>query len=147
MWGANSTGKSFASAMILKEAVKAGYSAYCILANELKSVYISPKQFDADNTVVDRVVNVDFLLIEDIGKEYSGKGSGWAELNLENLLRRRSRELKPVIITTNLSPTEFKVRYKSSASAIVKESMIAVEVKGKDLRTVAAKKKLRQMFH
>lgn len=138
LWGDNSVGKTYAACAVLKEAMRRRYSAYCILADVLRAVYIDRSMFDADMSVVQRVETVDFLLIEDLGKEYTGKDSGWAELCLENLLRKRSRELRPTITTTNLTPKGFKERYRESAQAIALESMVAVQVKGPNWRAEAA---------
>ena len=134
VYGNNGVGKTYNSCALLKEITKAGYSTFCILSDELKLAYIDGSRFDQDNTVTQRVERVDFLLIEDLGKEYSGKGSGFAELCFENLLRKRSRECRPTIVTTNLTPALFKERYKQSAASLAMECMIAVEAKGIDIR-------------
>lgn len=141
MYGSNGVGKTFACTSLLKEVVKAGYSAYCILADELKLAYIDGSRFDADSTIVRRVETVDFLLIEDLGKEYSGRGSGFAELCFENLLRKRSRECRPTFVTSNLSPIDFKSRYQESAASLAMECMIAVQMKGGDRRHGMAQSK------
>lgn len=145
LYGDNSRGKTFAAAAVVKEAMRRGFSAYCILADVLKSIYIDRDMFDSDMSIVERVETVDVLFLDDLGKEYSGKGSGWAELCFENLLRKRNRELRPTIITTNLSIGAFRERYKKSATALAIESMVVVEVKGDDFRKAAAKRKLKEM--
>lgn len=139
-WGKNSTGKTYASTGLLKFVVSRGYTAFCVVADELKLAFLQKRDEDRETTL-SRVLTVDFLLIEDLGKEYSAS-SGFAELHLENLLRHRSRELLPTIITTNLSPAEFKERYRQSTAAIALESMIAVEVKGPDWRKAAFQAKM-----
>ena len=141
VYGNNGVGKTYASCALLKEITKAGYSTFCILSDELKLAYIDGSRFDEDNTVTQRVERVDFLLIEDLGKEYSGRGSGFAELCFENLLRKRSRECRPTIVTTNLTPALFKERYKQSAASLAMECMIAVEMKGDDIRRQIAQTK------
>lgn len=141
LWGANSQGKTYGACGVLRHAMQSGFTAYAILADVLKVSYIDGRAFDTEQSIPQRLEAVDFLLLEDVGKEYSGKGSGWAELNFENLLRKRSRDMLPTIITTNLSPPGFKERYADSAVAIVLESMIAVEVKGPDWRREASVKK------
>jgi DNA replication protein DnaC len=141
IWGANGVGKTHLSCALLKEIQKTGYSTYCIPADALKVAYIEPKMFDEDNTILSRVRPVDFLLLEDLGKEYSGKGSGFAELCFENLIRERSRELRPTIVTTNLDPASFKARYQNSAASLAMECMIAIEMKGSDRRAKLAQDK------
>ena len=111
LYGANGIGKTYTACAMLKEIQKRGYSTYCVLADVLKVAYIDGQRFDQDNSVVQRVESVD------LGKEDSGKGSGFAELCFENMLRKRSRECLPTIVTTNLSPNAFKERYKQSAAS------------------------------
>jgi len=142
LWGDNSQGKTYAATALLKEMVRRRKTAYCIVADELKKEYIVENNFDEDQSIPQRCETVDFLLLEDIGKEYSGKGSGWAELCLENLIRKRTRELLPTVITTNINPGEFKQRYKKSAFAMVMECMTPIEVVDKNYRAKAANKKL-----
>lgn len=136
LWGNNSRGKTYSACALLKAIQMSGYSTYCVMADQLRSIYIDRSMFDPEMSVVQRVEQVEILLIEDLGKEYTGKGSGWAELCFENLLRKRTRELKPTFITTNLSPKDFGERYKESAQAICLEGMIACQVKGVDHRKV-----------
>jgi len=140
IFGNNGVGKTHACCALLKEIQRRGYSTYCILADVLKVAYIDGSRFDQDNSIVSRVEKVDFLLLEDLGKEYSGKGSGFAELCFENLLRKRSRECLPTIITTNLTPQAFEERYKQSAVSLAKECMLAVFLDGDDRRVGKAKK-------
>jgi DNA replication protein DnaC len=143
-WGDNSLGKTYGATVLLKAVVSQGYSGYCILADELRAAYIKPKRFDPDMNVMERVETVEFLLIEDLGKEYSGKGSDWAEMCLENLFRRRSRKLLPMMVTTNMSPKAFAERYKQSALAISMETMTPIEVKGPDWRRELARNKMKE---
>ena len=133
LWGANSRGKTYSLAVILKAAVAWGYSSYCVLADRLVSVTVENEVFEEDGggrqvLVTERLREVDFLGIEDLGKEHSP--SGFANTVVENLLRHRTRELLPTMVTTNLSPAEFVDRYARSVFEIALESMFALEVKG-----------------
>ena len=145
IYGPNGVGKTHASTAMLKEISKKGYSTYCILADELKVAFIDGSRFDADNSIVERVRSVDVLLLEDLGKEYSGNGSGFAELCFENLLRKRCRDMLPTIITTNLSRQAFFERYKQSAASLAQECMIAVEMGGQDQRATIGKNKIMEL--
>lgn len=142
IFGPNGAGKTYASCAMLKEIEQRGYSTYCILSDVLKAAYIDGSRFDADNSIVQRVENVDFLLLEDLGKEYNGNGSGFAELCFENLIRKRCREMLPTFITTNLTRQAFQERYKQSAASLAMECMVAVEVKGDDRRAMIARQKV-----
>lgn len=141
IYGPNGVGKTYATCAMLKDIEQRGYSTYCILADELKAAYIDGSRFDADNSIIQRVQSVDFLLIEDLGKEYNGNGSGFAELCFENLIRKRCREMLPTFITTNLTRAAFQERYKQSAASLAMECMIAVEIQGDDRRALIARQK------
>ena len=136
LWGDNSRGKTYATAVILKTAVAYGFSGYCVLADQLKAAIIEKTVFEqpgldgAVKTVWERVLEVDFLVIEDIGKEYSGQ-SGFVETQFENLMRHRTRNLMPTLITTNLTLKEYKTRYAKSAFEITKECLFPYQVKGR----------------
>ena len=147
LYGGNGIGKTYTACALLKEIQKRGYSTYCVLADVLKVAYIDGQRFDQDSSVVQRVESVDFLLLEDLGKEYSGKGSGFAELCFENMLRKRSRECLPTIVTTNLSPSAFKERYKQSAASLAMECMVACQMKGEDRRKGAGQTKSKELTH
>lgn len=134
LFGPNGSGKSYIAASVLLEYVKRGYTGYCISADELKAMYISHQQFDPDLTVAQRVETVEVLIIDDLGKEYSGKDFGWAELNFENLLRKRVRNMLVTVITTNLTRDAYKERYKTSAVSLVKEAMHVICVDDVDWR-------------
>lgn len=134
LWGKNGVGKTYAATAILKFAVIRGFSSYCVLADTLRTAYIDREMFDPEMTITKRVETVDFLLVEDLGKEYSGRGSNWAEMCFENMLRKRNRENLPTIITSNLTPEEFKKRYEESAMSLVLGTMDWVEVVDVDYR-------------
>jgi len=136
LFGDNSRGKTHAASAVLKEAQRAGYSAYAILASDLKSAYIDERRFDDAQTMVQRAETVDVLLLDDVGKEYINSKSGWAEQCFETLLRKRTRDLKTTLITTNLTPRDFSERYAKSASSLIYESSIRIHVEGKNYRQV-----------
>lgn len=135
-YGPNSAGKTYGSVCLLKHAVSWGYSAYCIMAADLKDAVIRDEVFEEDFvrgrvTTEQRIREVDFLLLEDVGKEYKAK-SGFGENLMENLLRHRTRNMLPTIITTNLSLPDFRERYGRSTFEIARESLYPFEVRGLD---------------
>ena len=60
-------------------------------------------------------------------------------------MRKRSRECRPTIVTTNLTPVAFKERYKQSAASLAMECMIAVEMKGDDRRRFMGAEKAKEL--
>jgi len=143
LYGDNSRGKTYAGSAILKEAVAYGYTALCILADDLKTAAATNRFFDSRVTWMERVIDVDILMIDDIGKEYLSD-SGFGELAIENTFRKRSRRMRPTLLTMNLTPMEFKTRYQKSTAAIARESMLGMEVSGPDMRELLAKENLQR---
>lgn len=141
IYGPNGTGKTYTAAAVLIALTELGYTGFCVLASTLKIAYIDGQRFDPNQTVVERARTVDVLIIEDLGAEYSGKGSDWAELCFEDLLRYRNRQCLATIVTTNLDRAGFVERYKRAAASLAMESMIAVSCSGDDRRAQEAKAK------
>lgn len=141
IYGPNGTGKTHLACATLRALAELGYTTYCVLSSTLKVAFIDGQRFDPQQTVVQRVNDVDVLLVEDLGAEYSGKGNDWAELCFENTLRLRTRNLRPTIVTTNLDRKAFADRYKTAAASLAMESMIAVSLTGDDFRRSLAKQK------
>lgn len=138
IWGANGVGKTYGACAVLRYAWRCGYSSLCLTSDELRNAaFAKPSFLPEDCSLLERAQSVDFLLIEDLGKEYT-TDKGWAELTFENVLRHRTRECLPTIITSNLTPKEFSSRYRQSVFSLAKESMISVEVKGEDIRATLA---------
>lgn len=140
LYGDNSRGKTYAASAVLKEAQRLGVATYAILASDLKSAYIDQRRFDDSQTLVERAETVPVLLLDDVGKEYVGSKSGWAEQCFETLLRKRTRDLKTTLVTTNLAPSDFQQRYDKSASALIYESSIRVHVEGTNYRQIIGKR-------
>lgn len=141
LWGDNSRGKTYIAAIICKAAVEKGYTAYMILADDLKSAVIERLLFDEDTTVMQRAKDVDILVVEDFGKEYRGDNSNFVEVQFENLLRARRRRKKVTIMTSNMNPDdELQKIYGNSTAEILKEILYPYEIKGKNWRNTEAEK-------
>jgi DNA replication protein DnaC len=139
LWGDNNVGKSYVSAVLCKS-VWGAYrvASYCVLASELKDAWsrfevAMPAHDGSSESMSDRVEQVRFLVVDDLGKEHR-TSSGFAEDKFSALLRSRSRSIKTTVITSNMSPTEFSSVYGRSSGQLAKECMIVVHLTGKDQR-------------
>lgn len=135
LYGANGRGKTYAAAVIVREASLAGYTCLFIQAADVKKVVVENAEFETTPygeriTYERRLEEVEFLVLEDVGKEYAA-ASGFSENYFESLLRRRVQACKPTIITTNLSLEAFRERYDVSITELVRESMYPFEVQGR----------------
>jgi len=136
LWGDNSTGKSYAVAVCAKAAYVYGLSVFIITADQLKEAIIHHTIWDEveHQKVIERCSTVDVLVVEDLGKEYKGSGSGFSEISLENLLRVRSQNCRITLATSNLSPKQFKEVYGKSAGELARAMMKEIEAAGTNFR-------------
>jgi DNA replication protein DnaC len=142
LWGPNSTGKSFiAAALCIEATARFRVSSYIIRAAELKEAFIKdyPANTDSNETVLERVNYVTFLVIDDLGKEYR-TASGFSETAFGSLLRDRCRRKLPTSITSNLGPDEFLTVYGPSTGELAKECMIPIKLEGTSRREKIHKK-------
>jgi DNA replication protein DnaC len=73
------------------------------------------------------------LLLDDVGKEHRTK-SGYAENELDALLRLRHREARPTLITSNVPPKDWGSVYHESMGSFIQESFTMIKMVGEDRR-------------
>ena len=140
IYGENGYGKSYISSALCKWVWSTHrlYS-YCLTAwhliNSWKS-FKDPIMVTERQTVADRVMKIPFLVIDDLGKEHRTQ-SGFSEGEFNNLLRERSRDTKITLITSNLTPIEFKNIYGESSAQLSKECLLPVRLIDKNWREEA----------
>lgn len=135
----NSTGKTAIAVLAIKQALRMGKTAFFEESGMLKQALMAKAEFDENTSLEQRILGVDLLVIDDLGKEYR-TSSGFAENQLETIVRARVQRLKTTIMTSNVHPKELKKLYSEDFSALMRESMIQLNVRGYDFR--AAKEKL-----
>ena len=139
LWSAeNGTGKTSVSALIAKEALRYGKTVFFEESSRLKGMLINKEQFEEGTSIEERMMMVDVLILDDVGKEYR-TSSGYAENVIETLLRARVQKLKTTIMTGNVHPKDMKKIYSEDFAALLKESVVPVNVTGHDFREARAK--------
>jgi len=138
IWGNNSVGKSFVSAAVCKHVWKEfRVASYCVLSTELAEAWLPnsffPAHEDSDELMVDRIEDIRFLVIDDIGKEHRA-GTGYFETKLGALLRYRARHKRVTFLTANMGPIDFGKIYGASAAQLAMECMRPRELKGPNMR-------------
>jgi DNA replication protein DnaC len=141
-WGANGTGKTSTAVLVALEVRRRGASAFFITAESLRQAVLQKEVFDQDQLVIERARSVDFLVLDDLGKEHPGE-TGFTERLFENLVRERSAAQKATIVTTNLPmfPKGEKNRalvnvYVPSMLEVMKESLYPIRFEGENLREI-----------
>jgi DNA replication protein DnaC len=143
--GTNGTGKTHLAAAVARAALKITPLVMFITAKDLIGSIIDKKFFDGDITILRAAETRDLLIADDLDKEYRGSGSGFAELNLENLLRIRVAHKRATIITTNRKPEDLELAYGPSISSLIAEACIGIVIKGPDKRKDIDRRRLRMV--
>lgn len=135
LWGSNGTGKTSLSVLIAKEYRRRGYTVLFMEAADLKRLVIDKEYFDEDETIWDRAMHVDVLVIDDFGKGI-GDSTGFGARLWDELIRARNSRQLVTFITTNAHPDDLceKLDVLVSTKASLQEHTIPLQVKGPDLR-------------
>jgi len=127
LWGDNDGGKSAAAVAVLKEARRRGYTGLFVTAVSLREAYYNGEEYEPGVPVIRRAAEVDFLVIDDFGKEYQGKSDHHQRV-LEDLIRRRSNDLKVTILTANPDPKTWAGEgYHSSLLRLLTGCMVNIQ--------------------
>ena len=135
--GSNGVGKSFLSCIILKEAYRHRYSCRRVTFSTYINAYTESWGASKDDREVleqdllDKYKGVEFLVLEEIGKEIDSK---IAKPILEDLLRYREEHGLTTIICTNLTPVALKETYGSSICSLINGNMTVIIIDGDDRR-------------
>lgn len=135
----NGTGKTSIASLVAKEALRYGHTVYFEESSRLKTKLVNRDQFEEGTSVDERIAMVDLLILDDIGKEYR-TSSGYAENVIESLVRTRVQHKKVTIMTGNLNPKDMQKLYSGDFAALLKESVVPINVTGHDFREERAKK-------
>ena len=135
--GSNGVGKSFLSCIILTEAYRNRYSCKRITFSAYISAYTeswgaSKQERDViEIDLLDKYKGVEFLVLEEIGKEIDSK---IAKPILEDLLRYREEHGLATIICTNLTPQALREFYGSSIVSLINGNSTVIIIDSEDRR-------------
>lgn len=142
LWGPNGHGKTSAAVIVMMEARRRGASALFVQAETLRASVLDGTMFSDEKTLMERAREVDFLVLDDLGKEHTGE-TGFAERLFENLIRERSAQKRVTLITTNLPTTppvdnprgaSLQTRYIASMVEVMREAMYPVLLRAHNWR-------------
>ncbi len=103
--GPNGTGKTYAA---------------CAVANEIawsrRVLFTTVKQMvdtvQRDRAALRTFANVPFLVLDDLGKE---DATAWKQPDVFDVIQRRDANIKPTVVTTNLTPDQMRSHYGGDA--------------------------------
>jgi len=135
LYGKNGRGKTLLTIEIIKTALRNKYKAFFVSYAEIMSMFTNTWKSDAAKLTFEKnIEDTDFLLIDDIGKEYK-TNNNLAESVLDRTIRYRKH---PVIITSNLDVEQLRRLYGStwgdSLASLLYGKTIHVHMTGKDYR-------------
>lgn len=138
MFGSNGVGKTMLACIVAKEAYIHRYSTRRVTFVEYMSRYtlvwgarsIEEKE-SAEDDLYNNYKAVEFLVLEEVGKEVDSKASAPI---LEDLLRYREDNGLVTILCTNLSPKDLESRYGVSVASLLKGNMTPIRIEGVDKR-------------
>ena len=126
------TAKSTLGSVILMNALTRRYTGYFTTAKEFLELSVTKRDDPEARTIVKYLTDVDFLLIDDLGREYRDQ-KGFVESQLDELIRYRTDNLLPTIITTN-KPKEVLAADNFRLMSILQEHFVVIPFVTKDYR-------------
>lgn len=100
LWGNTGTGKTHAAACVANELIDRGVSVVITSVNRLMSL-----DYDGKRDTMEQARTAQLLVLDDLGAE---RGTEYAKETVYNIVNERYKSGKPLIVTTNLTPDEFK---------------------------------------
>jgi DNA replication protein DnaC len=142
LWGNFGTGKTFLASMLLKGAIAAGVDGMFATMHVLLDRFTEGwERREAAAWFDQRIRHAGLLVIDDIGREHSGRNAV-AESTLDHVLRSRVASDRPTIITTNKTPADLATLYAGNAVSLLAESCIVHEFRGADYRPAHQARKI-----
>lgn len=136
--GTYGTGKSHLSFSAAKKLIEIGHTALFLsvpkLLTKIKDTYNSKAQF-SENDLLDYIANVDLLVLDDLGAEYTNMkngGDNWTWTKLFEVIDSRSG--KSTIYTTNLTGNELEAKVNPRNFSRMMENTTIVKMFGRDYR-------------
>jgi DNA replication protein DnaC len=142
-------GKTTIAAIVMKYLARAGWSVWMTSLGEIVENIQRGWDKDADEVhsqFIEKCRTVDFLLIDDLGKEHSG-ATGFSGTIFDNLVRYRVQHRLPTFLTTNLNRTGIRQRYGDALISLVEGKCAVIAVNAADVREVYLKPEVEERFN
>ena len=131
LYGSNGAGKTHLALSIQKMAIRQGYKTqFTNLSGILTLIKRSWSNPELVEVIEKRIKNADFLVIDDLGKEYKTDKNDFVEVTFDELIRYRCNRRKPVIITTNTAMEKIPTVYGNSVASLLTGNCIQIEMSG-----------------
>jgi len=127
------TGKTHLACAVAQGVMQKGIPAQFI--NVVSMIAEIKENFD-----ISKFVDVELLIIDDLGKE---KGTEWVCETIYGIINKRYEQMKPTIITTEKRMSEMTSHYEEKGRAIlsrISEDFSLIQLNGEDYRKKGGKK-------
>ena len=141
LFGAPGLGKTFLSAAIAREASSNGWSVVYDTAGRIFQ-RVEAQKFTREEDAgddVDRVLNCDLLILDDLGTEMT---TAFVQSALYQIVNTRLMEKKSTILNTNLMPGEIARRYSPQLASRIEGEYQLLPFFGEDIRKLKKKHSL-----
>lgn len=139
--GSNGVGKTMLTMMAFMALIDRGYSVKVLtlstLIDKSASAWFSKEEA---RSVARMLQRVDFLCIEEIGKEFQSTKNNLGPAILDRVIRYRVQMKKPIWFTANVPPEKVKDMYTEDIASMLREGCYILNVTGGDYRKKIASK-------
>lgn len=131
LYGANGLGKSMLLNLAMKDFLHSGKEVYVIDFRNLVKEYAKSWRGEGK---LNRLLKVDYLGIDDLGKEFdaSGMSKDLAITTIDYVFRYRFQRKKPTWVTFNMPLASVKENYNEDIASLFKRNTTAIAFKGDD---------------
>lgn len=146
LFGSNGVGKTEIAAIIAQEAYRNRLSVRFTTMNQVTPIGVKAG-YDEDLQAVyyGDYLNIDFLVIDEVGKEQQGEKAANITV-LEEILRHRNFRKLPTILISNLDVDDFRYRYGESIYSLINGRFIPIKIVAEDKRRSLRQKELLNMI-
>ena len=133
LFGAPGLGKTHLSAAIAREVSEKGWSVVYDTAAHVFERFETQKfgREDGAESDVERVLNCDLLILDDLGTEMT---TAFVQSALYQIINTRLMEKRSTIISTNLSPEKLSQRYSPQIASRIEGEYQILPFVGEDIR-------------
>lgn len=136
MKGNTGLGKTHLSLAIANEVINRGFSVAYVSAPDilakLEKEHFS-YGYSNEQAVMQSLLDCDLLILDDLGTEFATQ---FTSATVYNLFNSRVNMKKPMIINTNLTPTELEKNYSQRFNSRVMASCVMLDFIGNDIRAM-----------
>lgn len=138
VFGRYGVGKSLLVNLLFRDLFDAGYKVRIISLTGLTELYTAAwSDKDKARIFKNLVQNIDFLCIEDFGKEYVKKDEdrkSFLTNVMEEVINKRSMFNKATFFASSIGADKISARYSEHLSSIIQECTVPLKIDGKDYR-------------